>query len=174
MRHSRLFTPLITFALTVFVILGALHPPPADAIVDDLLFVSAVTGTYFLTQADVDQFKRIVTITADGNFFSISQESPKFGFSDGQGAWKRLGSQQKITARILDFDFDTTTGKRLSVTRVTFTLTFSEKVNGKFQTVSGELLAEQFALDQNPLDPNAEPFNTFPLTSFTGQRITAD
>jgi hypothetical protein len=168
----------MTFALVVFIGPGALNPSKADTIVDELFFVRGVTGTYFLTQAieepDDFPFKRLVTITADGNFFSVSQESPSFGFSDGQGAWKRLGQQQKMTAKILDFDFNTATGEPLSVSRVTFTLTFADEVNGKFQTVSGEFLVEQFALNKNPLDPHARPRRKFGPTSFTGQRITVD
>ena len=172
MRRRRIFATVM--ALAVCFVLSALSPSRVDAIVDELLFIKSVTGTYFLSQQDENNFKRIVTITADYCFFSVSQESPSFGFSDGQGAWQRIGLQQKIRARILDFDFDLETGAPLSVSRATFTIMFAVKVNGKFQAVSGEFLVEQFELNKNPLDPKAEPFQTFGPTGFTGHRVTVD
>jgi hypothetical protein len=113
-----------------------------------------------------------VTITADYNFFSVSQETLVYGFTDGQGPWKRSG-RREITSRILDFDFnvsdddDIPFGTPTSITRVDFVMRFDEN----FQRVTGKFLGETFTLDQDPLDPQAEAIGRFNGT-FTGRRVT--
>lgn len=138
---------------------------------DDDDFAEAVAGSYFLLQSVGS--KRTITLTTDETFFSVSSEQNNFGFTDGQGAWKRSGDQE-VTAKMLDFDFNLMTGVATGVTAVDFVITFADEEDEKFQTCTGTLQARQFAFDQNPLDPNETPINVFDPDTFTCQRITID
>jgi hypothetical protein len=180
---------LITFTTLAFCfVLSALSPSWADTdldgFLDGLLFSGRIAGTYLLFQEppeDPDflfKLKRIVTITEDGSFFSVSQEQ-FFGFTDGQGPWKRSGIRE-ITARIIDFDFNVTEGDDkpfgtpTGVTRVVFTITFTQLVDGKFQEVNGTFSGETFAPGEDPLHPSPDSIKASFKGAFTGQRVTVD
>jgi hypothetical protein len=171
MRHSRKFTIFTTLALSVCIVGGTLRTSQAQTD-DTSLFLQSLAGTYLLLQNN--RFQRLVTITADHNFFSVSQETLVFGFTDGQGPWKRSG-RREITSRILDFDFnvsdadDIPFGTPTSITRVDFMMRFDEN----FQRVTWTFRGATFRLGQDPLDPQADPIGRFNGT-FTGRRVTLD
>lgn len=138
---------------------------PGEAEAD---FRNNVEGTYLLTQSD--GFIQILTLTARG--IALSQNSgqmipPPFG--DQQGAWTRSGKRQTII-KTLNFTFDSDTGISTGFGRSSFTVEFQPG----FNEITGEVFVEIFGPDQNPLDPDATPINTFGPNTFTGQRITAD
>ena len=131
-------------------------------------FSERVAGTYLLRfeRDDDEVFLRLVTLTEDGNWFSIDahQQADRFGFTDQQGVWKRTG-RREITVTVLDFDYDPFNGEPVGVARLGFVMEFTpnlQEVRGKF---SGKL----FGFDEDPLDPNI-PLDEFGAT-FTGRRV---
>ena len=129
----------------------------------------AAAGTYLIMQND--GFQQLLTL-ADGRV-AFSQNSDQRSlpapFGDQQGAWKVTGDRE-VKVRTLDFvyDFDdgTLTGYGLSTFIGTFDMDFSE--------FTGTVLVEIFGTEQDPLDPDEEPGNTFGPISFDGRRVTAD
>jgi hypothetical protein len=162
MKKHHVFT---LFMLGFFTLYVSIIMQPREARAD---FRNKVAGTYLLNQSD--GFLQILTITASGTAFSQNSGQmtpPPFG--DQQGAWKRIGNRQVII-KTLDFTFDSDTGVFTGFGRSSFTVEFQPG----FNEITGEVLVEIFGPDQNPLDPDATPINTFGPNTFTGQRITAD
>jgi hypothetical protein len=162
MKKRHFFTLSI---LGVFILYVSLIIQPREARAN---FRNKVAGTYLLNQSD--GFHQILTITASGE--ALSQNSgqmipPPFG--DQQGTWKRIDDRQVII-KTLDFIFAPDTGVFTGFGRSSFTVEFQPG----FNEINGEVLVEIFGPDQNPLDPDATPINTFGPNTFTGQRITAD
>ncbi len=130
-------------------------------------FRNGVAGTYLLTQSD--GFLQILTIAGGRTAFSQNSGQmipPPFGVQ--QGTWQRLGNRQVII-KTLNFRFDSDTGAFAGFGLSTFSIEFQPG----FNELSGEVFVEIFGPDQNPLDSDVTPVNTFGPTSFTGQRITA-
>lgn len=139
-------------------------------------FAKRIAGLYLVRSAVVSEddevSMRLVSLTADGNWFGThsdqhDQQNPT-RFSDQHGVWKRSGPRE-ITAEVLDFDLDPSTGKATGVVRVRFVVRF----NWDLRTVTGEYVGQIFALDQDPFDPDAVPIGGFDNT-FTGHRLTVD
>jgi len=126
-------------------------------------------GTYLWVEDG--GFQRVVTITRDGTFSSVSQAGPTFGFSDGLGSAKRTGKRE-VTATQIDFNFDAE-GNITGVTRVVFVMEFEDKERGRFQVVYGSLVGETFPPEENPLDPAGAPTGTFSF-DYEGSRVSAD
>ena len=136
-------------------------------------FGERVAGTYLITFDRDDEdptFRRLVTLTAHGNWLSVDahQYSDEFTFTDQQGAWKRSG-RREITARVIDFNYSPAGGGPTGVTRIRFVVRFTSNL----QEVHGTMFGETFPADENPLDPEGPPLVTFEAT-FTGQRVTVD
>ena len=166
MEPRSMFSTFLAAAIAVVLLVGMVSPNAAMA--GDKIG-RKFTGTYWWVEDS--SFQRVSTITKDGAFSSVSQAGPFLGFTTGLGSAKRTGKNE-ITARKIDFDFDSD-GTPTGVTRIVFVMTFADKKQGKFQTVSGSLFGETFEPDQNPLDPTEPPTNTFSFT-YTGQRVTVD
>jgi hypothetical protein len=126
-----------------------------------------MAGTYLWVEDGDSQ--RVVTIARGGTFSSVSQAASEYGFTDGLGSAKRTG-RNEITASQIDFNYDAD-GVPTGVTRVIFSMTFSDKEEGQFQAVAGSLLGKTYEVEDNPLDPSAEPRSTFTF-SFSGRRVT--
>jgi len=129
-------------------------------------FDKRVAGTY-LVREGLDQseiFYRLITLTADGNWFSIDAQEQSFGFTNQQGVWTRSGKDE-ITATVIDFNISPG-GLPTGVARTRFVMTFSKDL----QTVTGSFFGEVFALDQDPLDPSEVPIDSFEST-FQGSRV---
>ena len=126
-------------------------------------------GSYLLRQSD--GFQQILTLTTRGT--ALSQNSGQMEvpdtFGDQQGAWKHTGKRE-ITIKTLDFTYELDTGAFTGYGRSTFTGTFDKD----FDEFTGEVFVEIFSPDQDPLDPNEVPINTFGPVTFEGKRITAD
>jgi hypothetical protein len=130
-------------------------------------FDKRIAGTYLVREAP-DQSEillRLITLTADGNWFSIDAQQQSFGFTDQQGVWKRSG-RHEITANVIDFNVSPG-GLPTGVARIRFVMKFSKEL----RTVTGSFFGEVFALDQDPLDPSTIPIDTFEST-FQGGRVT--
>lgn len=126
-------------------------------------------GSYLLRQSD--GFQQILTLTTRGT--ALSQNSGQMEgpdtFGDQQGAWKHTGKRE-ITIKTLDFTYEPNTGAFSGYGRSTFTGTFSKD----FDEITGEVFVEIFSSDQDPLDPDEVPIDTFGPVTFEGKRITAD
>ena len=154
----KVYTPVILQAL---LFLGILCSSMARADMRDSAIGDKIAGTYLLTEDD-DGGSRIVTITADGNWFGIHSYQLNNKFSNQQGVWKKTG-KRNITVRTLNFSsLEDGVGSSL----FSFTVDFDIE----YQQVSGELSGKLFLPGVDPLDPVAVPIKTFSNT-FTGKRL---
>jgi hypothetical protein len=153
------------FILGFFILYISVIVKPREARAD---FRNKVAGTYLLNQ--IDGFLQILTLTARGT--ALSQNSGQMSpppFAAQQGAWTRSGTKQ-IIIKTLDFTFDSDTGEFTGFGRSSFTVEFQPG----FNEITGEVLVEILGPDQNPLDHDAIPINTFGPNTFTGQKVTTD
>ena len=152
------YTPVI---IAAFLFLSVLYTNEAGADKSDYGIGKLIAGTYLLAEDD-DGGSRIVTITADGNWFGIHSYQLDNKFSNQQGEWKKTGNR-KITVRTLNFS-SLEGGVGSSLFR--FTVEFDKT----YQQVSGEISGKLFPPGVDPLDPVAVPIKTFSNT-FTGKRL---
>jgi len=126
-----------------------------------------MSGTYLVREASGESeiFYRLITLTADGNWFGIDAHEESFGFTNQQGAWKQTGPHD-ITATVIDFNISPG-GLPTGVSRTEYVMSFGKD----YQTVTGSFFGKVFALEQDPLDPAILPIGTFEST-FQGRRIT--
>jgi len=126
-------------------------------------------GSFLIRQSD--GFLQLLTLADGGVAFSQNsdQRTLPAPFGDQQGAWKSTAEQDiKVTTLdfVYDFDDGTFTGYGLS--------TFTGSFDNQFNELTGNVLVEIFGLEQDPLDPDEEPTNTFGPITFDGTRITVD
>ena len=131
-----------------------------------------VAGTYLLAvqHEGFPLALALVTLTRDGGFISNDTSDHGAGglvTQDGpvQGTWKQIGPRQ-IAARTLYFAFDPN-GIPMWIARTTGRFEF----DSGFDSGNGSLLVERFAMDQDPLDPDAVPHDQLNAT-FTARRVT--
>ncbi len=131
-----------------------------------------IAGTYLIkfdTEDEDPTALRIVTLTADRNWFSVDAHGHEFGFTTQQGVWKKTG-RREITATVLDFEYDPFgLNKPTGVSTLHFVMTFTSD----FHEVSGEFSGKSFVLDEDLFDPE-DVQRTFGPTLFTGQRVTVE
>jgi len=161
MKHKRIFPVYTPAILSAFFFLSLLCSNDAGADKNDSTIGEKIAGTYLLNEDDDGGF-RIVTITADGNWFGIHSYQFKNTFSNQQGSWKQTG-ERKITAGTLNF---TLLDDGVGSSRFNFTVEF----DNTFQQVRGYLTGKMFSPGVDPLDPVAVPIRTFSNT-FTGKRL---
>ncbi len=162
MKHNRIFSVYSLIILSAFMFLCVLHTNETRADKNDYGIGKLIAGTYLLTEGD-DGGSRIVTITADGNWFGIHSYQLDNKFSNQQGVWEKTGKME-ITVRTLNFSsLDDGVGSSL----FSFTVEFDKT----YRQVSGELSGKLFPPGVDPLDPVAVPTKTFSNT-FTGKRLT--
>jgi len=133
-------------------------------------------GTYLIrgvelldTNTPNSQRLRVVTLTKDGNFFSTSQQLVFLSFDDDQGTWKKTGHNE-ITTVSIQMRYDSSTLALIGASKIVYVLTFGDKENGRFQTVTGGTVSgERFEVGQNPLTDT--PISTFSEGISEGQRI---
>ena len=141
-------------------------------------FAKKFVGTYLIRGVEPlvpgipdSQRLRVVTLTKDGNFFSTSQQLVFLGFDDDKGTWKKTGHNE-ITTVSIQMAYDSNTLELIGATRVVYVLTFADKENGRFQTVTGGTVSgERFALGQNPLELTETPISMFSVGISEGQRV---
>ncbi len=141
-------------------------------------FAKEFVGTYLIRGveplvADIpdSQRLRVVTLTKDGNFFSTSQQLVFLSFDDDRGTWKETGHNE-ITTVSIQMSYDSSTLELIGASKIVYVLTFGDKENGRFQTVTGGTVSgERFALGQNPLNPTEPPISMFSVGISEGQRV---
>ena len=117
-----------------------------------------VAGTYLL-----GPFPELGTFTADGSYVLTHVASfgdhPAAAFqSPEHGAWRQSGPRQ-VTSRSLSFAFDDE-GTHFATSRFDIVWDFDDAT---FQSGTLTLLSTDiFSADQDPLDPDEEPFLSFP------------
>ncbi|ODS31514.1 MAG: hypothetical protein SCARUB_03356 [Candidatus Scalindua rubra] len=161
MKQNKIFSVYTPVILSAFLLLNVLSSNEARADKNDAFFGEKIAGTYLLTEAD-EGGSRIVTITADGNWFGIHSYQFDIKFSNQQGVWKKTG-KRKITVRTLDF---TLLKDGVGSALFRFTVEFDKA----YQQISGELSGKMFPPGVDPFDPVAIPIRTFNNT-FTGKRL---
>ena len=138
-------------------------------------FAQQIAGVYLirhLTDEGTTSAFRLISLTAEGNWASThSGQHDTFGsarFSDQHGVWARSGWRE-ITAEVIDFNLDPTTGAPTDIVRVRYVVQFSKD----FQSITGTQMGRGFPLDQDPFDPEAVPAIQFD-SIFTGRRVTVE
>ncbi len=112
-----------------------------------------------------------MTLTKDGNFLATSQKTIFLSFDDDSGTWEKTGNNE-ITTVSIQFRYDDSTLDLLGTSRIVYVLTFGDKENGKFQTVTGgSVSGEGFPPGQNPLNPTEPPDFMFSVGISGGQRV---
>ncbi len=158
MKHNRVFSIYAPVIVATFLCLNTLCSSKAGA---DSAIGDKIAGTYLLTEDD-DGGSRIVTITADGNWFGIHSYQLNNKFSNQQGTWKKTG-KRTITVSTLNFSL---LKDGVGSSLFSFTVNFDKT----YQQVSGELSGKLFPHGVDPLDPVAVPIKTFSNT-FNGKRL---
>jgi hypothetical protein len=161
MKNNRILSVFTLVILSVFLFLNVICLTETMADKDSNGIGEKIAGTYLLTEDD-DGGSRIVTITANGNWFGIHSYQLDNKFSNQQGEWKEIG-KRKITAEVINFSLlKDGVGSSL--------FSFSVEFDKAYLQVSGELLGKLFSPGVDPLDPVAVPIKTFSNT-FTGKRL---
>ena len=161
MKHNRIFLAYTPVIIVAFLFLSFLCSNEIKADKNDYDIGKLIAGTYLLTEDD-DGGSRIVTITADGNWFGIHSYQLDNKFSNQQGVWEKTG-KRKITVITLNFSL---LKDGIGSSRFSFTVEFDKT----YQQVSGELSGKLFPPGVDPLDPLAIPIKTFSNT-FIGKRL---
>lgn len=130
-------------------------------------------GTFFVSEGT--SIWRIITLTADGNWFSIASNqtsiglNPDMGYTDQQGVWKRTGNRE-ITAQVLNFGFSPANDSHVGNSVAHYEVTFSRD----FNSLTGQYDGRVYPEDQNPLDPeNPDDYIHFEGT-IEGTRVRVD
>jgi hypothetical protein len=127
-----------------------------------------IEGSYVLYQDDDHQ--RVLSFDRSGNVVQASDLETVVGFTSGVGAWEQTGPDT-ATARIINFNFDVDTGQPMGSAVVNYDLTFGDLVQGRYQTVAGDVWGGQYDVGQDPLTPTKPPYREFRY-AFEGKRIT--
>ena len=130
-------------------------------------FTNAVEGTYILLQKD--GFQRALSLFRGGIVAQVSEQEKLFSYTSGLGSWKRTGDN-RVRARIIDFEYDPDKGTPTGVALVDFEITFSKEASSQYQALSGTLSVRSYATGQNPLSPSEAPTRTY-NAAFTGSRV---
>ncbi len=163
----------------LLIALGMVLTMVYDGVSPQLVFAhEEFVGTYLIRGVEPlvpnisnSQRLRVVTLTKDGNFFSKSQQLVFLSFDDGRGTWKVTGHNE-ITTVSIQMSYDSSTLKLIGAAKIVYVLTFRDKENGRFQTVTGGTVSgERFALGQNPLNPTKPPIRMFSVGISAGQRV---
>jgi len=161
MKYNRIFLVYTPVLLSLFLLLSILYSNETRADWNASTFGEKIAGTYLLTEDD-DGGSRIVTITADGNWFGIHSSQLNNKFSNQQGVWKKTG-EREITVRVLNFSsLEDGVGSSL--------FSFTVNLDKTYQQINGKLSGKLFSPGADPLDPVAIPLKTFSNT-FTGKRL---
>ncbi len=163
MKHNKIFSVYTPVIIAVLLFFSVINSSKARADKNDASFGNKIAGTYLLAEDD-NGGSRIVTITADGNWFGIHSYQLDNKFSNQQGVWKKTGKRE-ITVKTLNF---TSSKDGTGSSQFSFLVEF----DNDFQQVSGEHSGKLFPPGVAPLDPVAVPTKTFSNT-FTGKRLNA-
>ena len=128
---------------------------------------TAIEGTYLLIQPNESQ--RVLSLNPGGAVSLVSQGQQVRGYTSGLGSWKMTGPDS-ARAAIIDFNDPAASDGNNGASQIVYELTFSDEVEGQFQSVTGQFSGQAFAKGQNPLADNAEPARTF-RNQFDGMRV---
>ena len=178
-----------TLLVCIVFFMGAVVTAPApswggerDEVVKPMLghrfagtFFVSDEGTVSWGDSEDTSIWRIITLTADRQWFSIASNQtsigldPDMGYTDQQGVWKKTGNRE-ITAKVLNFGFSPADGSHVGNSVVHYKVTFSPD----FNSLTGEYDGRVYPNDQNPLDPeDPDDFITFGGT-IEGTRVRVD
>ncbi len=161
MKHNSILSVYPSAIIITLLLLSILCSSEAGTDRYHATFGEQVAGTYLLTEEDHGG-SRIVTITANGNWFGTHSAQLDNKFSNQQGVWKKAG-ERKINVRVLNFSsLEDGVGSSL----FSFTVNFDKT----YQQINGKLSGKLFSPGADPLDPVAAPIRTFSNT-FTGKRL---
>jgi len=131
-------------------------------------------GTFFVSDEDTSIW-RIITLTANGNWFSIASNQtsigldPDMGYTDQQGVWKKTGNRE-ITAKVLNFGFSPADDSHVGNSVAHYEVTFSRD----FNSLTGQYDGRVYPKYQNPLDPE-DPDDFIPFGgTIEGTRVRVD
>lgn len=162
MKHNKIFSVYTPIIIVAFLFLSVLCSHETRADWNASTFGEKIAGTYLLTEEDHGG-SRIVTITADGNWFGVHSSQLDNKFSNQQGVWKKVREREAIV-RVLNFSsLEEGVGSSL--------FSFTVEFDTTYQQMSGDLSGKLFPPGVDPLDPLAIPIKTFSNT-FTGKRLT--
>jgi len=157
-------------------------PPPPDEVVNSPdkgvkpILGHRFAGTFFVSDSEDPSIWRIITLTSDGNWFSIASNQTSIGlipndmgYTDQQGVWKKTGNRE-IIAKVLNFGFSPADGSHVGNSVVYYKVTFSRD----FNSLTGEYDGRVYSENQNPLDPgDPDVFIPFDGT-IEGTRVRVD
>jgi len=128
----------------------------------------AIEDTYLLLQND--KYQRLLSFDRNGNVVQISDEQSLIGFTEGLGAWNKVGPN-KIQARVIDFSFDPKSGKRIGPSLIVYNLTIADLESGHYRKISGSFYGKVFPLGENPLTSEKPAIQSFEIW-FKGERVS--
>ena len=167
MRRTSIFVLLL--AALLFWSLPMVHKTFADDGENGKAFAQPVVGSYFIEIAPEVfpfTFPGMISLYADGNIQAT--EAVAFGLEfPGYGRWKRTGSRE-ITGRFFFFRGDET-GLLDFIGEVTFVA----PVEPGIDEFVAPFTIQFFGAEQDPLDPEEEPFFSFDGT-LTFRRMTVN
>ncbi|MEM6460695.1 MAG: hypothetical protein AAF724_02125 [Pseudomonadota bacterium] len=131
---------------------------------------NVIGGAYILLQKDDRQ--RVLSLESGGTVTQVSDLENETGFTSGLGAWTRTGADS-ARASVVDFNHETDGNNGPGASKIVYDLTFSDPVDGIYQTVTGYYAGQAFQSGQNPLS-NEEPHVRSFGTRFEGKRIVAE
>lgn len=190
------YTLILNFSILLVCIvffMGAVVTAPApswggerDDVVKPMLghrfagtFFVSDEGTVSRWDSEDTSIWRIITLTADGNWFSIASNQtsigldPDMGYTDQQGVWKKTGNRE-ITAKVLNFCFSPADGSHVGNSVVYYKVIFSRD----FNSLTGEYNGRVYPTDQKPhLDLPYDPNDPNPILfegTIEGTRVGVD
>lgn len=128
---------------------------------------TSVEGTYLLVQPNESQ--RVLALNPGGSVNLVSQGQQVRGYTSGLGTWEMTGPDT-VRAAIIDFNNPQTESGSDGASHIVYDLTFSDEVDGQYQTIAGQFTGQGFAKGQNPIAGDAEPVRKFG-NSFNGMRL---
>ncbi|WAK03807.1 hypothetical protein [Methylobacter sp. YRD-M1] len=138
-------------------------------------FGARIAGTYLVIRQPTLGPTRILNLFADGNLTSIQsiqfgdevlQDPNSIAFSNQHGTWKPIGNN-KLEARVIDLQYDHSTGKFIGTANADYSLQFDNTL----QTITGTVQGQSFAPGVDPMIPgSAQPIVEF-SDNFQAKRV---
>ncbi|MDR4507194.1 MAG: hypothetical protein MRJ65_02970 [Candidatus Brocadiaceae bacterium] len=169
-------TSIVTLFLVVFSMAIVLTGMPDQSEAESKKFI----GTYFTLGSEGDiETPVIVQIGKDGTYntvFGIQGTGLVGGinFTDDVGTWKKTGSNE-IAAVTVSVEYtpptESSPGELVANCIADHVITFSNKVNDRFQDIDVMISGRCYEPDVNPADPDDAPVIVEFTGNFQGKRV---